>query len=129
MTPEQKLKWAILLKAVAWGDIANPGEITAKNVDALYEANNQDGGLQDATSEVRCSGEETNIKAPYSRNYECNSVAAKMPDGTWVGWPYWYGGGKHSEPEAIDWMDDAYDLTCTEEQVTVTQRTFTQATS
>ena len=49
-----------------------------------------------------------------------------MPDGSWVGWTYWYGGGKYGEPEAIDWMDDAYDLACTEEEKVVTVRTFTK---
>jgi len=26
----------------------------------------------------------------------------------WVGWTYWYGGGKHGEPESVEWMEDAY---------------------
>lgn len=33
------------------------------------------------------------------------------------------------EPEAVKWMDDAYDLDCEEKQVTVTQRTFTKPTT
>ena len=127
MTPEQKLKWAVLLKAVDFENIADPGEITAENVDQLYEDNNQNWELQDARNEIRCGHEKSNIEAPYSRHYECDSVAAQMPDGSWVGWPYWYGGGKHGEPEAVDWMNHAYDLTCTEEQVMTTKRTFTKA--
>lgn len=126
MTPEQKLKWSILLKAVAFEYIADPGVITADNVDQLYDDNNQNWELQDARNEIREGSEETNIEAPSSRHYECDSVAAQMPDGSWVGWPFWYGGGKHGEPEAIDWMNEAYDLTCTEEQVLVTKRTFTK---
>ena len=126
MTPEQKLKWAILLKAVELENITDPGEITVDNVDQLYTDNNEDWELQDASSEVRCSREETKIPAPSSRSYECKSVAAQMPDGSWVGWPYWYGGGKHGEPEAVEWMEYAYSLTCEEKQVTVTQRTFTK---
>lgn len=27
----------------------------------------------------------------------------QAPDGTWVGWTYWYGGGKYAEPSAIPW--------------------------
>lgn len=128
MTPEQKIKHAILLRAVEMKNIELPAglAITEENVDALYHENDQDWELQDARDEIRCSGQETNIPAPYSRYLESDSVAAQMPDGSWVGWTYWYGGGKHAEPEAVDWMDDAYDLDCKEEQVTVTQRTFTK---
>lgn len=128
MTPEQKLKHAILLRAVQMGDIALDAPVTADNVDQLYEEHGVDWQLQDARNEVRCSGEETGLPAPLSRHYESKSVAAKMPDGSWVGWTYWYGGGKHGEPEAIDWMDEAYDLACTEEQKLVTVRSFTKPT-
>ena len=126
MTPQQKLKHAILLKAVDHETIANPGLITADNVDELYENNDEDHELQDAREEIRCSGEETGLECDWSRHYESDAVAAQMPDGTWVGWTYWYGGGKHGEPEAVDWMSDAYDLSCTEEQVVTTKRTFTK---
>lgn len=126
MTPKQKLKHAILLKAHLAGHIHLSPDVglTDQNVDDLYEEHDDDGLLYDARSELRCSGEETNIPAPYSRHYESDSVAAKMPDGSWVGWTYWYGGGNYSDPDDIPWMEDAYDLTCTEEQITVTKRTF-----
>ena len=35
-----------------------------------------------------------------------------------------HGGGKHGEPEAIDWMDEAYDLDVTEEEKLVVVKTF-----
>jgi hypothetical protein len=129
MTPEQKLKHAILLLAAKWKDItlSADAEITAENVDALYEEHDEGGMLQDARSELRSTGEETGISAPWSRNYETEAVGKQMPDGSWVGWTHYYGGGKYSEPDAIPWMEDAYDLICTEEQVTVTKRTFTKA--
>lgn len=69
--------------------------------------------------------EETNIDAPYSRHYESRSVARKLSDGNWVGWTYWYGGGKYGDPESIDWIEDAYDLNCVEETKTVVVKTFT----
>ena len=130
MTPQQKLKHAILLKAVQFENIADPGAITAENVDQLYEDNDQDWELQDAREEVRCGNERTNVAdpTPYMRglsDYESQSVAMQI-DGSWVGWTHWYGGGKHAEPSAIPWMEYAYDLTCEEKQVTVTQRTFTK---
>ena len=129
MDPEQKLKHLILTRAAEMGYITLEEPITADNVDALYEANDQDYELQDARSEIRSGQVETGLKCEWSRHYESKAVAAKMPDGSWVGWTYWYGGGKHGEPEAIDWIDEAYDLECTEEEKTVVVQTFALASS
>lgn len=127
MTPQQKIKHLILVRRAALADELAP-VVTAENVDHLYDEaeENDDGNLQDARSEIRCSGVETGLECDWSRHYESNAVAAQAPDGSWVGWTYWYGGGKHGEPEAIDWIEDAYDLSCIEEQKTVTVRTFTK---
>ena len=125
MTPEQKIKWAILLKASEWN--GEPLEtVTAENVDALYDKLEEEDGQWDAKNEVRTGEVETGIPSEYSRHYESKSVAAKMPDGSWVGWTYWYGGGKHGEPEAIDWMDQAYAVDCREEEKMVLVRTFSR---
>ncbi|MGB6105666.1 MAG: hypothetical protein WBF88_17625 [Pusillimonas sp.] len=128
MTPAQKIKHMILAKRSVWTDEALP-EITADNIDALYDEadENDDGNLQDARAEVRCSGIETSLPCPSSRHYESDAVAAQAPDGSWVGWTYWYGGGKHGEPEAMDWIEDAYAVECAEEQKMVTVRTFKAA--
>jgi hypothetical protein len=49
----------------------------------------------------------------------------KEIDGKWVGWNYWYGGGKHAEPEDIDWIGNAeFVKVQSEEVVTVVKRTF-----
>ena len=63
--------------------------------------------LYDATEEFRSSGDDTDIESPYSRHYESTQVA-RVLDGGVVCWTHWYGGGKHSEPSAIGWIDDAY---------------------
>lgn len=124
MTPQQKIKHMILNRIAEFQDVPPPN-VTAENVDQLYDqAESDEGYIYDARSEVRCGGEETGIPAPFSRHYEAKSVAAQAPDGSWVGWTYWYGGGKHGEPEAMDWIEDAYDLTMTEKEVTIMQRTF-----
>ena len=74
--------------------------------EALYDF---DDIIQDATDEFRCSGEPSGIKSTqFSRHYECEEVAKVLSDGTAIGWTYWYGGGKHGEPQSIDWIDDAY---------------------
>lgn len=129
MTPEQKLKWAALLwvKEHGYGEkqdylekASSPptGEEIDHAWDALYE---EDGdSCADGTSEIRGSfTEETGLPCEYSRHYEAKAVAAEMPDGSWVGWTYWYGGGKHGEPGEVDWMEYAYDLTYGEETRTV----------
>lgn len=130
MTPEQKLKLAILNLAAEWDTVELPTPVTADNVDDVYEQLDADGDLQDAREEIRCGEVRTDAKdpTPYMRglsDHESESVAMQI-DGSWVGWTHWYGGGKHAEPSAIPWMEYAYDLTCEEKQVTVTQRTFTK---
>jgi len=123
MTPEQKIKWAILKKVSDWG--GRPAPIyPCADVDELYEAIEGEGCLQDAKYTIRDGEVETGLTCEYSRHYESKAVAIEMPDGSWVGWTYWYGGGKHAEPEAIDWMDSAYDVDCHEEEKMVVVRTF-----
>ena len=129
MTPEQKLKHAILLLAVEMENIQlQDDQVTSENVDDLYSESNENWELQDARNEMRSGQVETGVACEWSRHYESKAVAAQMPDGSWVGWTYWFGGGKHSEPEAIDWMDEAYNLICTEEVKVMTVRTFTKNT-
>jgi len=121
MTPEQKIKHLILIRNAEIGDKELPTDITSENIDDLYS--NIDEPWDDIYA-IREGEVETNLPTEWSRHYESKSVAAKAPDGSWVGWTYWYGGGKHGEPESIDWMDSAYDLSVTEEEKLVIVRTF-----
>lgn len=119
MTPEQKLKHWIL------DDAKVEREITAENVDEIYAECLEDDLLWDSISARNGSWtEETNLEAPYSRHYESKSVASQMLDGSWVGWTHWYGGGKHGDPGSIEWMSEAYDLECREEEKLVIVRTW-----
>ena len=128
MTPSQKLIHLILLNQQKSNvDFLKDVVITAENVEEIYDQENEEYELQDATSEMRCSGIETGLPAPYSRHYESDAVATQYIDGSWVGWTYWYGGGKHGEPEAIDWIEGAYEVNCTEVEKMVVVRTFTKA--
>lgn len=125
MTPTNKIKTTILLKARdEWGAILlkDPLSVTEEEFEQLY----YDTDTQDVSYEFREGEIATDIECNWSRHYESRSVAAKMFDGSWVGWTYWYGGGKHGEPEAIDWMESAYDLECKEEEKLVVVRTFTK---
>jgi hypothetical protein len=78
----------------------------------------EDGGYE-AMYEIRGGQFETTVACEWSRHYESRSVGAALPDGSLVGWTYWYGGGKHGEPEAIDWMEDAYGLVVEKEEMVV----------
>ena len=130
MTPVQKIKHAIIRRAAAYsGDTLLGVEITSDTVDVLYENLRGDDGwsdsMQEACNEIRGSFDcETNLSTPCSRHYETKAVAKMMEDGTWVGWTYYYGGGKWGCPEEVEWIRDAYDLDVTEEQVMQTVRTF-----
>lgn len=131
MTPEQKIKHLILIRHEEFGDDPETLEfakgLDASGVEDQFTALNENYELQDATEELRQGTVETGVPCDWSRHYESKSVAAQYLDGSWVGWTYWYGGGKHGEPESVDWMDSAYDLACAEEEKTVTVRTFSKA--
>lgn len=128
-TPEQKVKYLILVAYARYNDdeIAPFENMTGAEIDAEYETLNDADELWDSRNEVRGGEVETGLKCQWSRHYESKSVAAQLPDGSWVGWTFWYGGGKHGEPEAVDWVEYAYDLTCTEEEKLVVVRTFERA--
>ena len=118
MTPKQKIKHAILLLAEN-----PPSNITEDNIDDLYDLYS----IDDIVQQIREGEIETDIpETQYSRHYAARSVASIMPDGSWVGWTYWYGGGKHGEPQSMDWMSDAYNLDVVEEEKMVVVRTFTK---
>ena len=111
MTPRQKIKWLILAQAAMLNNEPAP-EYPSENIDDLYIENED---LYDAEYEVRRGGVETGLKTESSRYYEARAHAAQLPDSSWVGWTYWYGGGKYGEPESMQWMENAYDVDCVEE--------------
>ena len=125
MTPTNKIKRRILQEAIAQGDFECEGSIDNDGdvADAYSDFDGSD-ACQDYESEFRCGEVETKLKCDFSSHYESKSVAAKMDDGSWVGWTYWYGGGKYGEPNAIEWIKDVYNLECVETQEMVTVRKF-----
>ena len=125
MTPVQKVKWEILDKVAQW-EKGDPPPYPCENVDELFDKLVSDEGHYDAKNEIRHGTVETKLKCEFTRHYESKAVAMQMPDKTWVGWTFWYGGGKHGEPEAIDWMEEAYEVNCMEEQKMVTIQTFSK---
>jgi|LakMenEpi03Aug12_release.lakeMendotaPanAssembly.Ray.scaffolds.fasta_scaffold1018124_2 hypothetical protein len=125
MTPEQILKAAILEQVAEWINDDEDIELslegpfdTEEKIDAAFEAIEEqylDDEVSEAESELRGSyTHETGIKCDYSRHYESKAVARQFGD-KWVGWTYWYGGGKHGEPESVEWMEHAYFVEVKEE--------------
>ncbi len=128
MTPEQKIKHLIINKTFEWEEKAPP-EINSENIDDCYNDLVEENSHWDGLSEIRGTGIETNIPKEHSRHYENKSVAMQAPDGSWIGWTFWYGGGKHGEPESIDWMGESYDLECKEKEKTAIIREFKKVNS
>lgn len=128
ITPKQKIRIEILSRAINNKDLdlgAVINSLGADNVDELYESLLVEPGLHwDYESEFREGEYNTGLPSDCNRHYECREVATKLNDGTWVGWTYWYGGGKYGEPESIDWMSDAYFLDVKEEEKLVVVREF-----
>ena len=127
MTPEFKIKKEIILLAIADGTV--PADIRLEDTDIEDVYDHYELCYTDNHHEYREGQVENDIFCQDSRHYESRSVASKMSDGSWVGWTYWYGGGKHSDPDSIPWMEESYDLNCVETQETITVRTFTKVDS
>lgn len=124
MTPRQKIIKDIILDAVENGDFKNNNEITSENIEQIWQQMRDEDIHWDYMSEYRHCGTETGIKCEFSRYYESKSVACETRDGEWIGWTYWYGGGKHSAPEEIDWMSEAYEVEVKEYEKMVTVQEF-----
>lgn len=121
--------WADIAKEENWGeDFEYPDEITLDNAEEVLQELDelQVIYLPELLEEFRSNyDEETDdFESGWSRHYEHKSVAKKCFDDVWVGWTYWYGGGKHGCPEDIPWLDKAYLLDVKEEEKMVIVRTF-----
>lgn len=125
MTPEQTIKCYILNEAIENDDFICCEDVCVNNVDLLWEQFVAGDLHWDYVSDFRSSGISTSLPNEYSRHYESREVARKIYD-QWIGWTYWYGGGKHGDPGGVDWMDSAYFVECVQEEKLVTVRTFTK---
>lgn len=97
--------------------------ITAETVDDLYDQLVELDANQEYESDFRHGDCPSNLPSQSSRHYEAKEVAMKMSDGSWVGWTFWYGGGKHGDAKSIEWMEDAYELDVAEKVVTIQEFT------
>lgn len=127
MTPQQLARYCILETIMRWSGQEIPVDLTGEEVDQFIEEAKADvpDAYQDASNDVRSGEHTTGLPTPSHRHYEAEAVAAKAPNGQWVGWTYWHGGGKHGQPESIDWIADAYHVEHSAEDKVVTVHTFT----
>ncbi len=112
MSPEYEIKKDICLRYLEGMDYKYIIPENEVDVDDLIVALEDDDSLRFSFSEQSQEWrdsyyEETDITADWSRNYESKFVAKELLNGKWVGYTYWYGGGKHGEPQAIPWMAEA----------------------
>lgn len=124
MTPKHKIMATILLQGIESGKIVDDiGELTDDTVEGVFT--DYFDAIIDEFFEFR-EGEfpTPGICKRWSRHYETTGVAAQMFDGSYVGWTYFTGGGKHGEPAEEPWIEDAYDLNCVEEEKLMIVRTF-----
>lgn len=138
MKTEFKIKRHIILDMLSHDE----AELLSMNADSehdiadcwdmatCYEGPFKDLEVIDDKEEFRCSGESTYFSPEsISCHYECVQVAIKLSCGTSVSWTYWTGGGKHGNPDSIDWMEHAYEVDCKEEEKMVTVRTYSNRES
>ncbi len=126
MTVTQKIMREILMRAIEHDDFTAQVPFDEAGIDAVWNEFTELDVHSDYVEEFRCGYDHVtdDIPTAYSRHYESKSVAKKLSDGSWIGWTYWYGGGKHGEPAAMLWMEDAYELDVTETERLVVVREF-----
>lgn len=88
-------------------------ELTSRQLDHYQEVEQElrECGVRSSLGSVDMPWELVKL----TRHYEDEERALLLKDGTWVGYTYWSGGGKHGEPECIEWVEYAYDLETWEE--------------
>jgi hypothetical protein len=118
MTPEQKLKCVVINLLLKWRKVPLL-PFSPDTADSAWQSALEDDNFFDAMNEVRSGGKPTDLYTEgyegYERDYDGKEVARQMPDGSWVGWTYWSGGGHHGEPGVVPWLGQAYNVTCKEE--------------
>lgn len=104
-------------------------KINHLNIDEIYDEFEYYDALIDARSEVRSSGQETNLKPTnWSQCYEVVTVALEIK-GVWVAWDYFYGGSKFGQPAELPWIKNARIVSCKTEKVTVDKHMFLELES
>jgi len=126
MTPEQYIKQEILALTSDWSGEEFDYNLPAEEIEKLYDELVTKSEHWDGRNEIRSGQVETDLECDGGRVFEAKSVAMKTHDGKWVGWTYYYGGGKHADAEGKEWMSESYFLDCNEKEKLVIIREFTK---
>lgn len=123
MKAEYEIKAVIIKTAYKWAELGAPSLSSDEEVNEAWDNAREDDRvsdcIQDAKNDFRSAfSHRTEVKCDFSRHYDSESVAVQLDNGKWVGYTYWSGGGKHGEPGAIDWIEDAYFLKATPKVIT-----------
>lgn len=127
LTPALRIQRELCLMAARANELELSSSLeTEEEIEAAYDKFLELDSSMDYEEEFRQGQVKTEIEPDWDGHHESRSVATQMSDGTWIGWTYWYGDGKHGEPWTVDWILDSYELTRTEEVKTLTVITFTK---
>lgn len=126
LTATQLIKKAIVqrINEQNYDDYQQPIN-TVEEIEVAYDLAVEKDLHWDWENEVRSGGIETELPAPFSRHYECDIHAQKIDD-QWVGYPFFYAGGKYGQPQEMEWISDAFFVDCKEEEKLVVVRTFSK---
>ncbi len=120
---EDEQAFAIELKAKSL-NLTNPLDFDEKQCKDIYSSivdSLLSDYLSQIKSELREGKVETELIPEAGGNFESEAVAIPItgtPD-LYVGWTYFFGGGKHSNPESVEWMENCYLVKAKDEVRTV----------
>lgn len=128
LTPQQVGQLLILRTYWRWeNDPMADAELTAAEIAQFYDDLGEDDLLIDAFNDTRHQGTAsdipTRIHFSWTRNYEVDTHVIHLDDQRGLAFNYVTGGGKHGEPDAYPWIDEAWFVKCTGTQ-TVTTHTY-----
>lgn len=127
LSPKQKIERTALKEVLEYeGEQEYHAKLLDENFDISELTDKYRDGMQETLSGIRDGEFETGIDCESTRNYEVKGVASEMLDGSYVGWPYYFGGGKYANLDEIDWMSDAYDLEKKDEEKLVVVTTWSK---
>lgn len=109
---EDEEMFTIELKAKS-ADLTNPLNFDEKQCEDTYRSirtSPLSGYLDELESELREGKVKTGLVPECGGNAESEAVAIPVSgiSNLYIGWTYFFGGGKHSNPESIEWMENCY---------------------
>lgn len=132
LTASEKLKQLIIARAFESARVDYPVPMTSEQIAAIWneevvwdgwgDGDFDHGYIDDAEGDMRGKGELIEIeRGAYAENksryYECDTVALRALDGSYVAYPYYHSEAKHSEPSAMEWIEVAFDVDFEEEMI------------